>query len=64
MESKIQFELTIKNSFRTLAYVKGLERDSETITVANMQDAPEIEQYLEHMLGYRVHLSMVTEENE
>ena len=59
MDKDLQFSLTVKMGPDTLAHVKGLSRSPEAITVADLNKVIEVEQYLERMLGLRIHISQL-----
>jgi hypothetical protein len=48
--------MIVKDSVTTIAEITGREKDADTITLGDTEKVIETEQFLERLLGYRVHI--------
>lgn len=55
----MMFRMTIKEGPRVLYTAAGKERSEEHVTVEDLRKVIETEQFLEHLLGLRVHIDEV-----
>lgn len=53
----IEFEIIIKRSTKELARIKGFPRDTQDLSCQDIEDVIKTEQYLERLLGLRVHIN-------
>jgi len=56
---KFQYEIDVKQGLNTVAYVLGMKLPADTLTVAQLQEIPELEAKLEKLTGHRFHINQV-----
>ena len=59
----MKFTLTIKLSQMPLCQLEGIDRQRETVTIAEMENVIKLEQDLERLFGYRFHIGTKDEDN-
>jgi hypothetical protein len=60
----MKFELVIIRSFGNRLVIPGREVDSRYLSVEDLRRVPEVEQFLEKLLGIRFHINFAVEETK